>query len=298
MTGADMTIHKVFATNLRERCLELGTIADACNKGAINRQQFNRYLSGASLPNARTLARICEYLKIREEELFMDRKRSRELAEASTQPIAHLAALFRMPAMARTVSSSFKPDAPELASFRHSVNVTDGYYFCYFPVQNLRGFLVRTLMRVRRVKETAEFKRLTLFWSPARKRKVLAFSKHYGIVLANRENHYFLGKNMNSEQGVSLLSIEKRAIGGTRLHRGLGLVQSASSPMACQVCVEVLPAMTSARDIRGAISSLGIIGNEDARLDPLVSALFAEKKDAISNQVSIPDIETALRYIA
>ena len=68
--------------------------------------------------------------------------------------------------------------------------------------------------------------------------------------------------------------------------------------MACQVCLEVLPAMTSARDLRGAISSLGIIGHEDTRLDPLVSALLAERKDAISNQVSVSDIETALRYIA
>jgi transcriptional regulator with XRE-family HTH domain len=289
-----MSIHRVFSANLRERCLELGTIADACNKSGINRQQFNRYLSGASLPNARTLARICEYLKVRQEDLFIDRKRARQASEALTQPIAHLAALFRTPA-AKSDSSALGPDAPELASFGHSVNIRDGYYYCYFPVQNLRGFLVRTLMRVRRVNGTAEFKRLTLFWSPAARRRVLAFSKHYGIVLANRENHYFLGKNMNSEQGINLLVVEKRAIGGTRLHNGLGLVQSSSSPMASQICLEALPAMTSARDIRGAISSLGIIGNEDTQLDPIIPTLFAERKDAISNQVSIPDIESALR---
>jgi transcriptional regulator with XRE-family HTH domain len=293
-----MSIHRVFSANLRERCLELGTIADACNRSAINRQQFNRYLSGASLPNARTLARICEYLKIREEELFIDGKRAREASEALTQPIARLAALFRTPAAAKSDISALRPDAPELASFGHSVNIRDGYYYCYFPVQNLRGFLVRTLMRVRRVNGTAEFKRLTLFWSAATRRRVLAFSKHYGIVLANRENHYFLGKNMNSEQGISLLVVEKRAIGGTRLHNGLGLVQSSSSPMASQICLEALPAMTSARDIRAAISSLGIIGNEDARLDPLIPTLFAERKDAISNQVSVPDIESVLRHSA
>jgi hypothetical protein len=293
-----MTIHKVFATNLRERCLELGTIADACNKAAINRQQFNRYLSGASLPNARTLARISDYLKVREEELFMDRKRSREVAEASTQPIVHLATLFRTPASAAAINSLPKPDAPELASFRHSVNVMDGYYYCYFPVQNLRGFVVRSLLRVKRAKDIAEFKRLTLFWSPAKRRRVLAFSKHYGIVMANRESHYFLGKNTSSDHGVSLLVAEKRAIDGTRLHRGLGLVQGSASPMACHICLELLPAMVTARDIRKAISSLGIIGDKDASLNPMVSALFGERKDAISNQVSMPDIETALHYIA
>jgi hypothetical protein len=293
-----MSIHRVFSANLRERCLELGTIADACNRSAINRQQFNRYLSGASLPNARTLARICEYLKIREEELFIDGKRAREASEALTQPIAHLAALFKTPAAAKSDSSSLEPNSPELASFSHSVNVSDGYYYCYFPVQNLRGFVVRSLMHVKRVNDTAEFKRLTLFRSPATSRKVMAFSKHYGIVLANRESHYFLGKNTNSDHGVSLLTIEKRSIDGTRLYRGLALIQGWSSQMACHVCLELLPAMTSARDIRNAISSLGIIGNEDPRLNPMISALFGERRDAISNQVSIPDIETALRYSA
>jgi transcriptional regulator with XRE-family HTH domain len=293
-----MSIHKVFSTNLRERCLELGTIADACNRASINRQQFNRYLSGASLPNARTLSRICEHLNVRDEELFTDRKRSKEEADTAIHQTAHLAALFGTPMSANAVNSSLGSDPPELASFLHSVTIVDGYYSCYFPVQNLRGFVVRTLLRVRRVNDTTGFKRLTLFWSPARERRVLAFSKHYGIVLANRECHYFLGKNTNSDHGVSLLAIEKRTVGGTSLHRGLGLVQSSSSPMACQVCLELLPAMTSTHDIREAISSLGIVGTEDTRLNPLVSALFGERKGTISNQVSVPDIETAPRLSA
>lgn len=278
--------------------MELGTIADACNKASINRQQFNRYLSGTTLPNARTLSRICEFLNVREEELFTDRKRLKEAAEASAQPIAHLAALFRTPMSRMVANPLHRSEGPELASFRHSVNVMDGYYYCYFPVQNLRGFIVRTLMRVRRMNDATEFKRLTLFWSPANRRKVMVFGKHYGIVLANRENNFFLGKNLNSDHAVSLLAIEKRAIGGTRLHRGLGLVQSSSSPMACQVCLELLPAISSASGIREAISSLGIIGNEDARLNPLLSALLGERKDTISNQISVPDIETALRLSA
>jgi transcriptional regulator with XRE-family HTH domain len=114
-----MSIHKVFSTNLRERCLELGTIADACNRASINRQQFNRYLSGASLPNARTLSRICEHLNVRDEELFTDRKRSKEEADTAIHQTAHLAALFGTPMSANAVNSSLGSDPPELASFLH-----------------------------------------------------------------------------------------------------------------------------------------------------------------------------------
>lgn len=65
-----MTIHRVFAANLRARCLSRGTIADFCKLAGINRQQFNRYLSGAAFPNPSTLARISTCLEINEEELF------------------------------------------------------------------------------------------------------------------------------------------------------------------------------------------------------------------------------------
>ncbi len=50
--------------------MRVGTIADVCRGAAVNRQQFNRYLSGAAIPNATTLARVCKFLDISETQLF------------------------------------------------------------------------------------------------------------------------------------------------------------------------------------------------------------------------------------
>jgi transcriptional regulator with XRE-family HTH domain len=50
-----------FARNLRAACDARRSISDVCRDLGINRQQFNKYLSGASYPSAHNLRRICGY---------------------------------------------------------------------------------------------------------------------------------------------------------------------------------------------------------------------------------------------
>lgn len=53
---------RIFAENLRAACARHKSISEVCRDLGINRQQFNKYLSGASFPSAYNLARICGYL--------------------------------------------------------------------------------------------------------------------------------------------------------------------------------------------------------------------------------------------
>ena len=64
------SIHKVFAENLRLHCARFASIAELCRLADINRQQFNRYLSGQNLPNPRTLERLSAVLGVSETSLF------------------------------------------------------------------------------------------------------------------------------------------------------------------------------------------------------------------------------------
>ena len=61
-----------FAKNLRHVCAERVSIAQVCREIGINPQQFNRYLSGAGMPSAHNLRRICLYFDLSERDLLVD----------------------------------------------------------------------------------------------------------------------------------------------------------------------------------------------------------------------------------
>lgn len=59
-----------FSHNLRSLCADYGSISQICRDIGINRQQFNRYLNGASMPSAHNLRRIARHFDLNEETLF------------------------------------------------------------------------------------------------------------------------------------------------------------------------------------------------------------------------------------
>jgi len=48
-----MSLHEALSVNLARLCEGKGSIAAVCRATQINRQQFNRYLSGETVPNKR-----------------------------------------------------------------------------------------------------------------------------------------------------------------------------------------------------------------------------------------------------
>lgn len=71
-----MSLHEALSVNLARLCEGKGSIAAVCRATQINRQQFNRYLSGETVPNKRNRERICRYFGVAERELFIERRRS------------------------------------------------------------------------------------------------------------------------------------------------------------------------------------------------------------------------------
>ena len=61
-----------FAKNLRHVCAERVSVAQVCREIGINPQQFNRYLSGAGMPSAHNLRRICLYFDLGEQDMLAD----------------------------------------------------------------------------------------------------------------------------------------------------------------------------------------------------------------------------------
>eukprot|EP00494_Astrolonche_serrata_P010279 UN10341 len=75
--------HQNFATNLRLVCDQYRSVAQVCRSLEMNRQQFNKYLSGQIYPSKHYLARICKFAKLSEDELNLPRAEFENLLQDS-----------------------------------------------------------------------------------------------------------------------------------------------------------------------------------------------------------------------
>ena len=77
-----------FGDNLKLLCSHYRSIAEVCRKLAINRAQFNKYLSGQSRPTAYNLKRICDFFGVEAYELNLPGEQFASLigARSNDQP--------------------------------------------------------------------------------------------------------------------------------------------------------------------------------------------------------------------
>lgn len=126
-------IHSPLQQNLAHLCGFYPSIADVCRRLGINRQQFNKYLSGQARPSRRNMRRICNFFGVTEAELLMDEQRFGEIiglrrcepaAGFAEEPLAHLERLRRK--------------SGDLGRYA-------GYYFRYFYSFGYPGKIIKCL---------------------------------------------------------------------------------------------------------------------------------------------------------
>jgi len=72
-----------FSANLRFLCEREGAISTVCRKIKINRQQFNKYLSGLHLPSSQNQRLIANHFGLSQSILFIDRDEFRTLMDGN-----------------------------------------------------------------------------------------------------------------------------------------------------------------------------------------------------------------------
>ena len=103
-----------FAANLRLLCDRQGSISQICRKVGINRQQFNKYLSGRHMPSSGNIRVIANYFGLGPEVLFSEHEHFRALVDGNYFDV--LDHLRRAPQVVRfldTVAVSTKIDMGE-----------------------------------------------------------------------------------------------------------------------------------------------------------------------------------------
>lgn len=129
-----------FASNLRLLTSYHASIAEVCRQLGLNRQQFNKYLSGRSRPSDHSLRRICDFFGVEEHELMLPEQDFRDLVALKPQR--------------RSVPSIDLPPYVALAerlfdSARKDSNRYLGFYFAYRRSFSDPELVLKSLVQVR-----------------------------------------------------------------------------------------------------------------------------------------------------
>ncbi|MFD1384901.1 helix-turn-helix transcriptional regulator [Rhodanobacter aciditrophus] len=129
-----------FPENLRLLCSYYKSIADVCRRLAVNRPQFNRYLSGTTFPSNSTLRRICDFFGVEEHEILLPHSQFRRLLQV--RPVTE-----QEPVAATPEQQYFD----KLNSVGQSgIEKYVGYYFEYYLSMAYPGKVLRTLVCIER----------------------------------------------------------------------------------------------------------------------------------------------------
>ena len=113
-----------FAANLRLLCDRSGSISFVCRKIKINRQQFNKYLSGKHMPSPTNIRIIASFFGLGANMLFADHERFRELIEGNFfDALEHLRKSPQVIRFLDTVTMGGKEDQRQL------LGVYDRYHY-------------------------------------------------------------------------------------------------------------------------------------------------------------------------
>ncbi len=139
--GWCMTSKPNFAVNLRLVCDQYRSVAHVCRSMEMNRQQFNKYLSGKIYPSKHNLSRVCHFFKLTEEQLNLQ-------PSAFDQVVAEI------------FQSKGDPGVSEIEkaidSLPNSLEVLaryEGYYYSHFHALGFPGYLVRSLVHIYRYRD-------------------------------------------------------------------------------------------------------------------------------------------------
>lgn len=248
-----------FSQNLRFLCATKPSVSLICRDIGLNRQQFDRYLSGASMPSAHNLRRICSYFSVREQDLFGDQVRLREMVDGQSQ-VGPL----------RPLQSALEPEAGELAILRNYV----GLYHYYFLTPSWTGKVQCGLLDFRVENGAARTRYLARVREPNFDR--LYRSRFEGCATYRGDRLFILeySPRVQDSFGQTILYPAHRHDPNYLSGMTCGIAwHPRRSPFASRV---ILKRVRETTPLRKAIEGCGLYPPDGRSLDPVIRGFFAE----------------------
>jgi transcriptional regulator with XRE-family HTH domain len=235
----------VFAANLKRMIAGETSIAHVCRELSINRQQFNRYLSGETLPSHANLAKIAKFFKVSENNLFHTDAGSDVSQAAAGRYFAKL-------------QNAFGPEQKF---------VLDGRYYFYLPSPGEGRHCLKGIFTIRRDETRVLVNGLIRATNPAVPTRFQTISRFGGLM---RENHgaiMFLTSYDDEPGDIMFVNLVPMINGPRHFFSGICTSSRSGQTMARRIAVERLPdgarTMTFAR-------TCGVYELESAAIDPWV----------------------------
>jgi transcriptional regulator with XRE-family HTH domain len=241
----------IFATNLRRFSDAKGSVALVCRETGINRQQFNRYLSGQSLPGKRLLNVLTKYFDASEAQFFEN---------ASDKPVALLDSIS---VFSRNFHNKYKYNNPSM--------LLDGFYFIYHPTRNDIDYFNRGLVLISKNETNLTF----TFYATSRNSDMPSrYVSHYrydGFVTETDSVASLFGLSKYVPGSSYLMLASRMSASEPRLLTGLSL----SARPKDSICTRYI--MEYANDpmpLRKMMRMCGTSRISDAKLDPAIGGFL------------------------
>lgn len=251
-----------FGRNLALLCGYHPSISEVCRRLGINRQQFNKYLHGPTLPSRRNLRRLCDFFGVEEAEMLLPHRRFAE--------IVALRPRLQRPAARRARHLDHVERL--VARGTAGLEAYEGYYFRYFYSYGFAGKIVKSLLSLQPGEGAHYTKNLgVLRLDPEGRRRAVRF-RYLGLPLLINDRIYLLEYETGLADVISqtilypafrhrvdLLSGIQLTLAGTR----------AREPAAGRVVLEYLGRRL---DLRRALGACGLFAPDDRAVDPAIRA--------------------------
>jgi len=255
---------RAFAENLKALCSQHKSVSFVARETGINRQQFEKYLRGKSMPSPFTQRKIAEFFGVMPQDLFDDARIERELKIAT--PAA--------PAVFKPFPE--KPSRDELVRLR---NYT-GIYNAYFISPAAKGMIHVGAAMI----HEKNFQILSSFFIRSRspETNIVHRSQLIGTLLLRGERIYLLEHSKKEADRFSQ-TIFLPAHGDKAQYlmgMSVGLTwRPTSQPFASRTIWKKAAASAT---LMQAISRCGFHKKTDLALDPVVRKFFASERSGLS----------------
>lgn len=125
--------------NLQLLCGYARSVSEVCRKAGLNRQQFNRYLTGESRPSLRTIRTLCDFFGLDDHELLLGQAEFRALIKL--RPV-------RLGANQDPARQLLEELRPRLDGNIRNAEKYLGFYFAYYRSSRHPQFIYRNLVQI------------------------------------------------------------------------------------------------------------------------------------------------------
>lgn len=250
------------ARNLKLLCSFEKSISQICRAIGINRQQFSKYLSGASQPSAYNLNKICEHFAIRPADLFLPADEFADRMEYRAGRRRHDAS----PASNQPFRRAFPGDRKALARYL-------GYYVTHCHSFSWDGFVLRAITRV--FERDGQVCSKTIERTHDPEEGALYLSKYDGQVSMLGNRIFVVEYQGLAEDAIVESVLYPSARSQVTMLRGVtfGLSSKQRHPYVSR---SVWKYIGSNIDIRTALNSTGLFAVNSGRIDPKVLRILGD----------------------